>query len=119
MVQQIFAVVKLLNSGAFKIRGIAMTDKDKLKPVIVRTHSAGVHFGYLVDHNGQEVRLESSRRIWRWFGANTLSELATFGLDIKSSRVAVPVSIVLTQAIEIIDCTSHAVASIEAAKWAD
>jgi len=92
-----------------------MTDH---KAVIVRTYSAGVHFGYLVRREGREVDLVRSRRIWSWSGANTLSEIATSGLDIKKSRVAIPVSITLTEAIEIIDCTPEAVASIEAAKWA-
>jgi hypothetical protein len=88
-----------------------------LKPVIVRTYSAGVHFGYLKSRNGKEVELERSRRIWRWSGAWTLSEIASSGLDTKTSKVAAPVSIALTEAIEIIDCTPDAVASIEAAKW--
>ena len=92
--------------------------KSKLKPVLVRTHSAGVHFGYMVKRNGQEVTLERSRRIWRWYGANTLSEIATAGLDISKSRVAAPITVTLTQAIEIIDMTPAGVASIEAAKWA-
>ena len=88
------------------------------KPVIVRTYSAGAHFGYLVSRDGKEVTLTGSRRIWRWYGAWTLSEIATAGLDEKKSRVAAPVDIVLTEAIEIIDCTPEAVAKIEAAKWA-
>lgn len=87
------------------------------KPVIVRTFSAGVFFGYLVSREGREVTLERARRIWRWYGANTLSEIAAFGLDAKTSRVATPVSIVLTEAIEIIDCSHTAVDSIGAAKW--
>ncbi len=90
---------------------------DDLKPVIVRTYSAGVHFGYLKSRNGKEVELERSRRIWRWFGAWTLSEIATSGLDIEKSKVAAPVSIILTEAIEILDCTDAAVSSLESAKW--
>ena len=90
----------------------------KLKPVIVRTYSAGVHFGYLKARRGKEVDLVKSRRIWRWFGAWTLSEIATAGLDVDKSKVAAPVSITLTEAVEIIDCTPAAVASIESAKWA-
>ncbi len=87
------------------------------EPVIVRTYSAGVHFGYLLAKAGREVRLTRSRRIWRWFGAETCSGLATIGLDVKKSRVAEPVDIVLTEAIEIISCTPEAVASLEAATW--
>ncbi len=91
---------------------------DDLKPVIVRTYSAGVHFGYLKSRNGKEVELERSRRIWRWFGAWTLSEIATTGLDTEKSKIGASVSIVLTEAIEIIYCTPESVASLEAAKWA-
>jgi uncharacterized protein DUF6948 len=90
---------------------------DDLKPVIVRTYSAGAHFGYLKSRNGKEVELERSRRIWRWFGAWTLSEIATAGLDTSKSKIGAPVSVVLTEAVEIIDCTPEAVASLEAAKW--
>ena len=87
--------------------------------VIVRTYSAGVHFGYLKRREGKEVELTNSRRIWRWEGAWTLSEIATKGLDGRRSKVAAPVSaIVLTEAIEIIEATPEAVASIEAAEWA-
>ena len=91
-----------------------MTD---LKPVIVRTYSAGVHFGYLVKRDGKEVALERSRRIWCWFGAWTLSEVAAAGIDVAKSRVGTPVTITLTEAIEIIDCTPAAVASLESATW--
>lgn len=90
-----------------------------MKPVLVRTYSAGVHFGYLVSREGKEVVLERSRRIWRWYGANTLSEIASKGLDTSRSHVATPVSLVLTEAIEIIDCTPEAVQNLESAKWAD
>jgi hypothetical protein len=93
-------------------------DAPTQKAVLVRTYSAGVHFGYLVARDGKEVTLTRSRRIWRWHGAWTLSEIATSGLDPKASKVAAPVDVVLTEAIEIIDCLPAAVASIEAAKWA-
>lgn len=90
-----------------------------MKPVIVRTYSAGVHFGYLKSHDGKVVELERSRRIWRWFGAWTLSEIATTGLDKDRSKVASPVSIILTEAIEIIDCEPAAVECLEATKWSE
>ena len=93
-------------------------DPGEPRPVLVRTYSAGVHFGYLVRRHGTLVTLDRSRRIWRWYGAWTLSEIAVFGLDGKKSKVAAPVTITLTEAIEIIDCTPAAVASIEAATWA-
>ncbi len=100
-----------------KAKTETLTAKAKLKPVIVRTTSAGAHFGYLVTRTGKEVVLERSRRLWRWFGAWTLSEIATSGLDTNKSKIGAPVSITLTEAIEIIDCTEASVTSLESAKW--
>ena len=95
-----------------------MAKKKLGKPVIVRTYSAGAHFGYLVSRKGMEVTLERSRRLWRWFGAWTLSEIAIAGVDVTKSKIGAPVSIVLTEAVEVIDCTPDAVKSLESAKWA-
>jgi hypothetical protein len=91
--------------------------KTDLQPVIVRTYSAGVFFGRLVHREGKEVRLSQARRIWRWYGAFTLSEIATTGLDAARSKVAAPVDVTLTEAIEIIDCLPEAVTCLEGAKW--
>jgi hypothetical protein len=51
-----------------------MVDESSGKYVIVRTYSAGVHFGRLVARRGKEVDLADARRIWFWKGANTLNE---------------------------------------------
>ena len=71
--------------------------------VIVRTYSAGVHIGTLVARQGTEVLLRDARRLWRWEGAFTLSEVATAGVLRSGSRIshAVP-QILLTEAIELI-----------------
>lgn len=75
----------------------------KGKNVIIRTINAGVHYGTLVERNGQEVHLSNARRIWSWQGALSLSEIASKGVDVKNSKISVPVEeIILTQAIEII-----------------
>jgi hypothetical protein len=92
--------------------------RAKLKPVIVRCRSASPHFGYLKTKSGSEVTLEKARRIWRWFGAWTLSEVASKGLDTSKSKIAAPTSVTLSDWIEIIDCTPEAVKSIESATWA-
>jgi len=47
--------------------------------VIVRCYGAGVHAGELVSIKGEHVTLVNSRRIWRWEGAASLSELAVYG----------------------------------------
>lgn len=92
-----------------------MLEKSE-KYVIVRTYSAGVFAGTLESRNGREVVLTNARRIWYWRGAASLSELAVRGTsrprDCKFP-VAVP-SVTLTEAIEILDTTPAARASIEA-----
>lgn len=71
--------------------------------VLIRTYSAGVHFGTLISREGQEVHLEQARRLWSWNGALSLSEIAANGINISNSKISVPVAeILLTQAIEII-----------------
>jgi len=85
--------------------------------VIVRTYSAGVHAGILADRpSRREVVLTDSRRIWRWIGAASLSQLAVDGPGTPGDcRFAIAVSvIVLTEAIEIIPCTAAAEAAIRA-----
>jgi hypothetical protein len=84
--------------------------------VIVRTYSAGVFAGVLESRAGQEVVLRDARRLWYWAGAASLSELATSGTSQpKKCKFPTAVSRVeLLQAIEILDVTSAARASIEA-----
>lgn len=48
--------------------------------VMVRTYSAGVFVGKMVDREGDAVELHDSRRIWYWEGAATLSQLAEEGV---------------------------------------
>lgn len=86
------------------------------KDVIVRTYSAGVHFGTLSAHDGKEVTLTNARRIWYWEGAFTLSAIAQNGVK-GTSKLSVEVpEILLTEAIEIIPCTEAAAANLRALK---
>jgi hypothetical protein len=86
------------------------------KYVIVRTCSAGVFAGNLESRNGQEVVLRNARRIWYWKGAATLSQLGTDGTSApKECKFPCEVDRVeLLQAIEILDVTEAAEASIKA-----
>lgn len=71
--------------------------------VLIRTYSAGVHFGTLQSRNGKEVCLINARRLWQWSGALSLSEVAMKGINISASKISVPVDeIELTEAIEVI-----------------
>ena len=84
--------------------------------VIVRTYSAGVFAGVLESRVGQEVVLTNVRRLWYWAGAASLSELAVRGTS-KPKQCKFPVAVPrveLLQAIEILDVTPRARASIDA-----
>ncbi len=83
--------------------------------VIVRTFSAGVHFGTLEERDGQEVVLSNARRAWYWSGAATLSEMAMTGVQNPKEckfTVVVP-AIILLEAIEIIPCSPAAQSILE------
>lgn len=84
------------------------------KKVIIRTYSAGAHFGTLVYKNGKECRLENARRIWYWDGASSLSELAQRGTT-KPGKCKFPCAVdsITLEWIEIIPCTNKAIESIE------
>ncbi len=86
--------------------------------VLVRTYSAGVHFGTLKYRDGGEATLANARRIWSWKGANTLNEIATKGIDQSQSNVSQPVSeIDLTNVIEVIPLTDAARTNLEGCQW--
>ena len=78
------------------------------KYVVVRTYSAGVEVGELVERNGKEVTLANSRKLWQWQGAFTLHEVATSGVG-KGTRLSAEVKeAVVTEAIEILTCSEEA-----------
>lgn len=92
--------------------------KEVCEYVIVRTYSAGVHFGIVTKREGKEVTLKNSRRIWYWDGAASLSQMALEGVknpDNCKFAVTLP-EILLLEAIEIIPCTAAARDNILAVK---
>ena len=105
--------IKYIKESAATGKSLALP-VDGLKCVMVRTYSAGVHFGYLKKHTGKEVVLLNSRRVWYWDGAASLSQLAIDGTsspDKCKFPCAVP-EITLTEAIEIIPITKEAKESL-------
>jgi len=93
----------------------------KEEKVIIRTYSAGVHYGTLVSEQASEggyhVILENSRRIWKWAGANSLSELSTLGTSKpEECNFSIPVRKIKLMAIEIVYMTDEAIKSIESVK---
>lgn len=82
---------------------------------IVRTYSSGVFAGEIESRKGKEVKMKNARRIWYWEGAASLSQLAIDGTSKPDlCKFPVPVSVLLTEVIEILDVTDKARKSIEA-----
>jgi len=88
---------------------------------IVRTYTAGVFAGEIESRDGKEVTMKNARRLWRWSGAASLSQLAMEG-TVNPSECKFPcevTTVILTEAIEILPCTEHAMKSIKGVKiWA-
>jgi hypothetical protein len=89
---------------------------EGLEAVLIRTFSAGVHFGYLKQRQGKEVTLVKARRVFYWDGAASLSQMATEGVKAPENckfSVIVP-EILLTEAIEVIKILSPALSNLYA-----
>ena len=98
---------------------------DGLQMVMIRTYSAGVHYGYLHKKestlSGIEVELVQARRVWSWSGAASLSQLAMEGTS-KPDDCKFPcfVNAIILVAIEIIPMTVKAVNSLNKVKiWSE
>jgi hypothetical protein len=89
--------------------------KEDGRYVIVRTYSAGVFAGEIESRSGREVVLKNARRLWRWAGAASLSQLAMEGVK-RPDECKFPCEVdrvELLEAIEILDCTDKAKKSIK------
>lgn len=94
------------------------TQRPTTRPyVIIRAASAGVFAGELVRSTGPKVTLNNARRIWRWAGAATLSQLALTGpMSPADCKMSAPVNgITIRGVIEVIPCTSMAKTLLEMA----
>ena len=90
--------------------------KKGLEYCIVRTYSAGVFAGYYDRKiKGKEGIVYNARRLWYWSGASSLSQLAMEGVkNPDDCKFPCEVdNIILTEVIEIIDCTEKARKSIK------
>lgn len=91
---------------------------DGLPLVILRTQSAGVHYGYLKNRVGGEATLLNTRRIWYWDGAASLSQLALEGVSKPQNCKFTVVNdeITVLGVIEVIPVTSGAQKIIDGVK---
>ena len=92
------------------------------KKVIVRSYGAGVFFGTLNEAEKSEdkwtVELLNCRRLWQWFGACSITQLAVEGTkDPGNCRFTLTEpSIVVSSVIEIHGCSEASIQSIESVK---
>ena len=111
-----------------ELNGVEYVRKDQIKNtpdvlqniVMVRTYSAGVHFGELVKREGKEVHLKNAHRVFYWTNACSLSQLAMQGSQNKNTdnKISMALSeIMLTEAIEIIPMTEEAFKNLTAVIW--
>lgn len=88
------------------------------KKVIIRSYGAGVFFGTLneveVAEDKYMVELLDCRRLWQWYGACSITQLAVEGTkDPENCRFTITEpSIVVSSVIEIHRCSDIAVQSI-------
>ena len=85
---------------------------------IIRCRNAGVHFGRVVATAQDFVRVEGSRRLWKWWSDATLSELSQTGprkdkVDEQRYGCVLPSLLLITADVcEIIACSELAAAEL-------
>jgi hypothetical protein len=90
------------------------------KIVIVRCQLAGIHVGELVSSDAKTVTLKDAHRIWRWRGANTVTELAIRGASMTDyTRISerTPGQQTLAEWFEIIECSADAAENLRKPRW--
>jgi len=109
----------MTESKEVKIDGITYIPKEETELCenyfIIRTYSAGVFAGEVVTKDDKTITLKNARRIWKWVGAASLSQLAVDGVS-KPNECLFPCevdNIILNNWIEIINCTKKAQKSIK------
>ena len=117
---QLKEINAIFGSGNFNNNGSANTKIHPMigKKVIIRTYSAGVWFGELVQKEKNEVILKNARRMFQWFCKESisLSAVAVYGINQDKSKICVPVDTVWLEAIELLPCSEISIESIENAK---
>lgn len=93
-------------------------DLEGLTPVIVRSHLAGVIFGYTdvtdpLIRATQTVDLVRARKIWSWSSALAPESIASHGIA-STSKITAETSQIVTGVTQCIRCTQKSVSSIAA-----
>ena len=87
--------------------------------VMIRTRSAGVHFGTLVSKKEQNAFLKDAHRVHYWAKACSLSQLAMEGdKDISNARISMAVDMIeLDQCIEVIKMPASTFKQLTSELW--
>jgi hypothetical protein len=102
------------------LTGEVLRERGLCPLVVVRSTGGGVHIGLLAEANAaaRAVTLLDARRLWRWYGANTLSEVARDGVT-GAVRLAQPVpQHVVMDVTEILPVSAKAAPSLTESRWA-
>lgn len=110
-------VVKFFNSEETEKKEVGLFSMLN-KKVIIRTYSAGVWFGLLLEKSGNEVILKDARRMYQWWAKEgiSLSAVALYGIKKDKSKIIEAVPSVWLEAIEIIPCSIVAIEDLESAE---
>jgi hypothetical protein len=109
--------IKEINS----ILGTTLSNEKSLnndiigRKCIVRTYSAGVWYGTILEKTSTECVVGNARRMYYWKNIDkgiTLSNVAISGIH-SNSKIQPPVEKVWLQQIELIPCTEEAIATFD------
>ena len=101
---QIKQIQALIGNSQPQLHTLPATHPMIGRRCLIRTYSAGVHIGTVLDVQGMECHLKDSLRLWKWeCGGLSLSAVANNG--ILGGRLNKTGEVYLTNVIEIIPTT--------------
>ena len=116
----ILKLAELMSEGSPDPGTAGVAERYIGKQVIIRSYSAGNHFGTLIAYDpahGVAV-LKDARRLWRWQTDRgvSLSEIANYGVVVKDSKICtVMAEQIVAEIDEILPCSQVAAVNIQSA----
>lgn len=83
---------------------------------IVRADKAGVFFGKIKERKGDEVTMTDVRKIWYWYGACAIEQIAVDGVAPQSKLTVTVKEMTIIEVCQIIPCTEKATEKLLAIK---
>lgn len=89
-----------------------------MEKYLFRCDRSGVFYGEKVEIQGQRAKIRNARKIYSWYGANCLEQLAVDGTarpnDCKFTVVVDEIEVY--DLIQVLPCTEKAITSIDGVK---